>query len=145
MSPTYHPALEDAVASFNKIFIIGYIGRDAKLDRSDGDFICTLPIATNERRNTTGNGSKTITTWFRICIRGGQAEYLSARLVKGMLLYVEGHLSQREYTDRQGALKTSLDVRATDIHVMIDPNEECRILPVMQSDSDLFEDDLIPL
>jgi single-strand DNA-binding protein len=47
-----------------------------------------------------------------------QAELAAQYLSKGSQLYVEGKLSQSEYTDKDGNTRTSLEVNATDIQFL---------------------------
>jgi single-strand DNA-binding protein len=105
------------MASFNKIRIIGYLGRDPELRyMPDGTPVCNFSVATTERRKDKSGESQDHTTWFRISLFGRQAEIASQYLSKGRQVYVEGTLTQREYTDKEGNTRTSLDVRGSDIH-----------------------------
>jgi single-strand DNA-binding protein len=109
----------------NKLVIVGYIGRDAQLQHDhEGNAVCAFPVATNERTRGADASRQRNTTWFRVCIAGQQAEYFSVHLTKGMQVYVEGHLTPREYQDRSGTPRTSLDVRATDVQVLRGTTEE---------------------
>jgi single-strand DNA-binding protein len=54
---------------------------------------------------------------------GRQAEIASQYLSKGRQVYIEGQLSQREWTDKEGAARTSLEVRGTDIQFLSPASE----------------------
>ena len=105
------------MASFNKITIVGYLGRDPELRYTpSGTAVCDFSVATTERKpKRDGEEGEEITTWFRVNMWGRQAELANQYLQKGRLVYVEGRLSQREYTDRDGNKRTSLDVHGTDM------------------------------
>jgi single-strand DNA-binding protein len=105
------------MASFNKIMIVGYLGRDPELRYTpSGTAVCDFSIATSERKGKRDGGEgEEVTTWFRVSMWGRQAEVASQYLQKGKLVYVEGRLSQREYTDRDGNKRTSLEVHGTDM------------------------------
>src|SRR5688572_7626645 len=105
------------MASFNKITIVGYLGRDPELRYTPtGTAVCDVSIATTERRKGRGGGDpEETTTWFRVTMWGRQAEVASQYLRKGRLVYVEGRLSQREQTRKDGTTRTSLEVHATDL------------------------------
>ena len=78
--------------------------------------MCDFSVATTERKSRRdGEEGEEITTWFRVNMWGRQAELANQYLQKGRLVYVEGRLSQREYTDRDGNKRTSLDVHGTDM------------------------------
>lgn len=103
------------MASFNKITIVGYLGRDPELRYTpSGTPVCDFSMATTERKGR-GNEAEELTTWFRVSMWGRQAEVASQYLQKGRLVYVEGRLSSREWTDRDGNKRTSLEVHGTDL------------------------------
>lgn len=104
------------MASFNKIIMVGYLGRDPELRYTpQGTPVCDFSIATTERRKDKSGEFQDHTTWFRVSLFGRQAEVASQYLSKGRQVYVEGTLSQREYTDKEGNARTSLEVRGSDI------------------------------
>src|SRR5262245_6760233 len=104
------------MASFNKIIIVGYLGRDPEIRySSQGTAICDFSVATTERRKDKTGEVQEVTTWFRVSLFGRQAEVAHQYLTKGRQVCVEGMLSQREWTDQNGATRTSLEVRGTDI------------------------------
>lgn len=107
------------MASFNKIIIVGYLGRDPELRYStQGTPICDFSVATTERRKDKAGDMQEVTTWFRVSLFGRQAEVASQYLTKGRQVYVEGQLSQRDWTDKEGNARTSLEVRGTDIQFL---------------------------
>ena len=103
------------MSSFNKITIVGHLGRDPVLRYTpQGNAVCDFSVATSERRSG-GGEAQDITTWFKITLWGKQAEVANQYLAKGKQVYIEGRLRQSEYTDREGMKRTSLEVNATDI------------------------------
>ena len=112
------------MASFNKIIIVGYLGRDPELRYTpQGTPVCDLSIATTERRKDKSGELQDHTTWFRVNLFGRQAEVASQYLAKGRQVYVEGSLTQREYTDRDGKTRTSLEVRGSDLQFISSAGE----------------------
>lgn len=98
--------------SFNKIVVVGNIGRNPEIKFTpQGQQICEFSVATNEKRT---NG-EIETTWFQVSLWGKLAESTSEYLSKGRLVYVEGRLRVREWTDREGRTRFSLEVNATEI------------------------------
>lgn len=107
------------MASFNKIVIVGYLGRDPEIRyMPDGTAVCNFSVATTEKKKDRSGEAQDITTWFRINVWGKQAEAANQYLSKGRQVYVEGRLSQQEYTDRDGNRRSSLDIRATDVQFL---------------------------
>jgi single-strand DNA-binding protein len=104
------------MASFNKITIVGYLGRDPELRYTpQGTPVCDFSVATTERRKDKGGEPQDSTTWFKVVFWGRQAEVASQYLSKGKQVYLEGRLSQREWQDRDGNTRTSLEVTGSDL------------------------------
>jgi len=103
--------------SFNKIILVGNLGRDPELRYTpDGTPVCTFSLATNERRRDRATGENNdVTTWFRVTLWRRQAEVASQYLSRGKPVYIEGRLRIEEYTDRDGKQRYSLEVTATDM------------------------------
>jgi single-strand DNA-binding protein len=102
--------------SFNKIIIIGNLGRDPELSYTpQGTAVCKFSVATNERRRDKAGEQQDITTWFRVTAWGKQAENISRYLTKGRKVYLEGRLHVEEWTDREGKPRQSLEVNASEV------------------------------
>ena len=105
--------------SFNKITIVGYLGRDPELRYTpQGTALCKMSIATTEKRKNVTGESEEHTTWFRVTAWGRQAELANEYLAKGRQVYVEGRLRLEEYTDREGQKRFSAEVSATEIQFL---------------------------
>jgi len=105
--------------SFNKITIVGYLGRDPELRYTpQGTALCKMSIATTEKRKNVTGETEEITTWFRVTAWGRQAELANEYLTKGRQVYVEGRLRLEEYTDREGQKRFSAEVSATEIQFL---------------------------
>ena len=103
--------------SFNKIIIVGNLGRDPELRYTpQGIAVCNLSLATNERKRDKSGEMQEVTTWFRVTLWRNQAENAAKYLTKGSPVYVEGRLGLEEYTDRDGNNRVSLEVQGTDMH-----------------------------
>ena len=110
--------------SFNKITIVGYLGRDPELRYTpQGTAVCKMSVATSERRRAANGESEEHTTWFRVTVWGRQAELANEYLGKGRQVYVEGRLRLEEYADRDGNQRISPEVTATDIQFLGTRNE----------------------
>jgi single-strand DNA-binding protein len=102
--------------SFNKIILIGNLGRDPELRYTpQGTPVCSFTVATNEKRKDRAGETQDFTTWFRVTLWGRQAETASQYLTKGRPIYVEGKLRLEEWTDRDGKQRHTLEVHATDM------------------------------
>ncbi len=103
--------------SFNKVIIVGNLGRDPELRYTpQGDAVCSFSVATNERKKDKSGEFQDVTTWFKITLWRRLAENASKYLTKGSPVYVEGRLQVEEWTDRDGKERFTLGVQATDMH-----------------------------
>lgn len=113
------------MASFNKIVIVGYLGRDPEIRYTpQGMAVCNFSIATTERRKDKSGEFQDATTWFRVTVWGKQAESANQYLSKGRQVFVEGRLRQEEFTGQDGSKRTSLEVTATDVQFLGPRGEE---------------------
>jgi len=103
--------------SFNKIIIVGNLGRDPELRYTpQGTPVCSFTVASNERRKDKSGEAQDITTWFRGTLFGQRAETFAQYLTKGKPVYVEGRLRQEVWTDRDGKERTTLEINVTDFN-----------------------------
>jgi len=120
--------------SFNKIIIVGNLGRDPELRYTpQGTAVCNFSVATNERRRDKAGEQQDVTTWFRVNAWGRQAENVSKYLSKGRRVYVEGRLHVEEWTDRDGKQRYTLEVNASDVQ-FLDSAADVEGIPVRQSE-----------
>ena len=105
--------------SFNKIILIGNLGRDPELRYTpQGDAVCSFSMATNERKKDKSGEFQDVTTWFKITLWRRLAENASKYLTKGRPVYVEGRLRIEEWTDRDGKNRYTLEINATDLQFL---------------------------
>ncbi len=105
--------------SFNKITIVGNLGKDPELRYTpQGEAVCNISVATSEKRRDKNGEMQDTTTWFRITLWRKQAENASKYLTKGSPIYIEGKLRIEEWTDRDGKNRYTLEVQATDMQFL---------------------------
>ena len=99
--------------SINKVLLLGNLGSDPEIRVSqEGNKMATFSIATNETwKDKNTNEKQQRTEWHRIVIFSpGLAELAEKYLKKGSLIYVEGQLRNRKYTDQSGMEKNISEV-----------------------------------
>lgn len=107
------------MSSFNKITVLGYLGKDPEIRYlTDGTAVCSFSVATTERKKDKSGDYHDATMWFKVNVWGKQGEAANQYLSKGSQVYVDGRLSQQEYTDRDGNKRTSLEVRASEVQFL---------------------------
>jgi len=93
----------------NNITIAGQLGRDAEQRYlPNGDAVASFSVADSQ-------GKDKPTVWWNCSIFGKRAESLAQYLTKGQSVTVVGNVSQRDYIDKAGKERTSMDVRVNDI------------------------------
>ena len=103
----------------NKIMLIGNLGRDPELQVTpDGTPVTKFSLAVSRSYKSRTGEQRDETEWFNIVAWRQLAETCEKYLHKGSKVYVEGRLSQRKYTDREGAQRTSIDVTITDMEML---------------------------
>lgn len=95
----------------NKVTLIGNLGRDPELRRLEsGAAVVKFSIATNENYKDKSGEWQTQTEWHDIVAWRELAEQAERVFKKGSMVYVEGKLTHRKYTDANG-----IDRYATEI------------------------------
>lgn len=93
----------------NSISISGSLGKDAEVKYlANGDAICNFSVADSQ-------GREKPTIWWNCGLYGKRAESLSQYLTKGQAVTVIGSVSEREWTDKEGNKRKSMDVRVNEI------------------------------
>jgi single-strand DNA-binding protein len=90
----------------NRILITGHLGADPAQRTVAGKTITEFNLA-----NSTGYGDRKTTNWFRVTVwHESTATYVQNYAQKGSYVVVQGELTLREYTDKQGATRLSAEI-----------------------------------
>ena len=93
----------------NNITITGHLGRDIELrSLSDGTPVGGFSVADSQGRDKPA-------IWWRCSIFGKRAEALAPYLKKGQQVTIVGSVTEREYTDKDGQKRTSMELRVNDL------------------------------
>ena len=93
----------------NSITITGNLGKDAEMRAlNDGTPVLSFSVADNQ-------GKDKPSIWWSASLFGRRAESLQQYLTKGQQVTVIGTVSEREWTDKEGNKRKSMDVRVNDI------------------------------
>ncbi len=102
-----------AGGSVNKVILIGNLGRDPEVRRTQsGDPIVHLSVATSENWRDKASGERRERTeWHRVVIFNERLGDVAQKyLRKGSKVYLEGQLQTRKWTDQSGAEKYTTEV-----------------------------------
>ena len=103
----------------NKVTLIGHLGQDPEIRRlENGTPVGRFSLATNESYKDANGELVENTEWHNIVVWRQQAETAERLLKKGALVYVEGKISYRKYTDKNGVEKMSTDIVANTFRLM---------------------------
>ena len=91
------------MASVNKVLLVATLGKDPEVRQAqNGNAICNLSAATSRKYKDAQGNAQEETEWHRISLFGRSAEVAGQYLKKGSMVYIEGRLHTRKYTDKQG-------------------------------------------
>jgi single-strand DNA-binding protein len=87
----------------NKVILLGRLGADPELKFTQNKMpICSLKLATNERRKNAEGTWSEHTEWHNVKAFGKTAENCAQYLKKGSQIYVDGKISTSKYQDQGG-------------------------------------------
>ena len=129
----------------NKVILLGRATRDTELrSTASGTPVSNIRLATNRIvRGKDGELTEhpqyhTVICWERL------AEQTGKHVTKGRLLYVEGRLENRSYTDKDGKEREVTEVIAADVQFLDGPGDKRTDLPADDRDDSAVEDLDIP-
>ena len=99
--------------SVNKVILVGNLGKDPEVRRmTSGEPVVNLSVATSESwKDKTSGERKEKTEWHRVVIfNENLAKVAEQYLRKGSKVYLEGALTTRKWTDKDGQEKYSTEV-----------------------------------
>jgi single-strand DNA-binding protein len=103
----------------NLIILLGRIGQDPEINRlENGTPVGRFSLATTEKWKDQSGEAKEDTQWHSVVVWRNLAEITEKYVKKGDLLYVEGKVTYRKYTDKNGVEKTSTEVVASEIKLL---------------------------
>lgn len=96
---------------YNKVILVGNIGKEPVAKKVSDVSYCTFSLATNESYKDKNGEWQTKTEWHNIVSWRNTADYIEKHIKKGMLVCVEGKLRTRSWTDEA----TSKTMYATEV------------------------------
>ena len=137
---------------YQKIIIIGYLGRDPEMRYTpSGQAVTNFSVATS-RQYTGGDGQQVDeTVWFRVSAWGRQAETSNQYLKKGSRVLVEGRLTAdpatggpRIWTRQDGTAAASYEISAVNVRFMSSRQEDQAYQGATGGGAEPQDDDEIP-
>ena len=107
--------------NLNKITLGGRLTATPELRQTQsGTMVTSVGLAVNRRP---GSDGKTVTDFFNLVAWRGMAEFISKYFHKGSSICVTGSVQIRNWTDKNGAERTSVDVNVDEAY-FVDSKDE---------------------
>ena len=101
------------MVSINRVVLVGNLTKDPELRHTpSGTAVCNLRLAVNTRRKDETGQWVDKPNYFDITVWGNQGERCAQYLSKGRPVAVDGRLEWREWTDKEGNTRQSIDIIA---------------------------------
>lgn len=106
--------------SLNKVVLIGNLTRDPELKYTPkGTAVCSMGLATNRSWVADGQTKEDV-QYHNLVAWNKLAELCGKLMSKGKKIYVEGRLSYREYTGKDGVVRKATEIVIDDFILLSD-------------------------
>ena len=107
-----------AASNINSVVITGNLTRDPELRQTGGGTpVCGMRVAVNSRRKE-GDQWVDKPNYFDVTVWGAQGENCATYLSKGRPVAVQGRLDWREWQDREGNKRQSIEIIAETVQFL---------------------------
>lgn len=107
------------MASVNKVILVGRLGKDPETRyMPNGDAVTNVTLATSENWKDKNGEKQEKTEWHRVTFYRKLAEIAGEYLKKGSMVYVEGRLETRKWTDKAGVEKYTTEIIANEMQML---------------------------
>lgn len=117
--------------SFNKVLLIGNVGRDPEVRHLEGgSAVANFTLATSERFKDKNGATQDITEWHNIVCWRNLAELSEKYIRKGSQIFVEGKIRTRNWTDQTGNKRYTTEILADNIRLLDKKGSQTAASPV---------------
>ena len=103
--------------NLNKILISGRVAYVQVRD-FQGSCFATVRLASSEKYKDRNGNECEDTLWLDASVSGNAVAFVEQYVGKGDLVFVEGRLKSRSYTDRDGNERTAFEIRCQSIQLI---------------------------
>jgi single-strand DNA-binding protein len=112
-----------AATNINRVVLTGNLTKDPELrSTGSGTSVASLRVASNTRRRDESGNWVDKPNYFDVVVWGGQAEAANRYLSKGRGIAVDGRLEWREWEDRDGNKRQSVEIVAESLQFLSAPD-----------------------
>ncbi|MCC6933844.1 MAG: single-stranded DNA-binding protein [Deltaproteobacteria bacterium] len=120
----------------NKVILVGNLGANPELRYTPSQYpICTLRLATTEKRKGQDGTYADQTEWHSVVVFGKQAENCNQYLQKGRQIYVEGRIQTRKWQDKEGKDRYKTEILASTIQFLGGKSEGLNVEKIPADDA----------
>jgi len=124
-----------ASRSLNRVILIGNLTRDPELKYTPaGTAVCTIGVATNRSWTTADGATKEDVQYHRVVAWQKLAELCGKLLTKGRKVFLEGRLTYRSYTGKDGQPRSITEIVLDDFIVFGDGRRASDTISTTPSD-----------
>lgn len=102
----------------NKVILIGNLGRDPEIVMFDNVKKASFPLATTEQYKNHDGIKVDETEWHNIVCWRGLADVADKMLRKSMQIYIEGKLKSRQWEDKDGNKRRTVEIVAENFKIL---------------------------
>lgn len=111
---------------FCNVTLLGNAGGDAEIKTlPTGSMVANLSVATTKSWQKDGQWESK-TTWHKVTIFGNLAK-VAEKIKKGDKVFIEGEISNRDYTDKDGIKRYVTEIKATTLKRINTPSVDTPI------------------
>ena len=108
-----------AATNINRVVLTGNLTRDPELrSLPSGTSVCSLRVACNTRRKDASGDWVDKPNYFDVTVWGAQGENCAQYLSKGRPVAIDGRLEWREWEDKDGNKRQSIDIIADSVQFL---------------------------
>src|SRR3954463_5102450 len=111
-----------AATNITRVVLTGNLTRDPELrSLQSGSSVCSLRIASNTRRKDASGEWGDKPNYFSVTVWGAQGENCNRFLTKGRPVAIDGRLEWREWQDKEGNKRESVEIIADSVQFLGGP------------------------
>lgn len=123
----------------NRVLLSGRLGRDPELRHTNsGTAVASFSLAVD--RDFKDKSGERATDWFDIVVWRSSAEYVSRYGAKGRTVIVDGKLQMRDWTDKEGNKRRTVEVVAESVYFCDRREDAKQIAPQYSAPASDFEE-----
>ena len=132
--------------SVNKVILVGRLGRDPEVrNTSSGQTVTNFSLATDESFKDRNGERQKKTEWHKVVVWGKQAEIAGQYLKKGSLVFIDGQIQTRQWTNKESVQQTAFEIKAHSFRMLDKASGESKQASQENFDAEpVAEDDSVP-